>query len=93
MPAENFGIEARTQTADDCQNLFSDFWTGFKKGGVYELEYNENRSDDAILRAGMAAGVGYITAGKESTSSTATPRAVKCLSHSSRTGWQRRYLQ
>lgn len=76
MPAENFGIEARTQTADDSQNLFSDFWTGFKKGGVDELEYNKNHSDDAILRAGIAAGVGYITAGKESTSSTATKFGV-----------------
>jgi hypothetical protein len=49
MPAENFEIEARTQTADDSQNLFSDFWTGFKKGGVDELEYNKNHSDAAMI--------------------------------------------
>ncbi|MBP9094612.1 hypothetical protein KBI23_26570, partial [bacterium] len=66
MPAENFEREANTQTTDHSQSLFSDFWTGFKKGGVDELEYNKNHSEAAMMRAGMAAGVGYITAGKNS---------------------------
>ncbi len=76
MPAENFEKETRTQSADHSQNLYSDFWSSFKKGGVDELEYNKTHSDDAILRAGMAAGVGYVTAGKESSGSTATKIGV-----------------
>ncbi len=76
MPAENFEREAKTQTTDHSQSLFSDFWAGFKKGGVDELEYNKNHSEAAMMRAGMAAGVGYITAGKNSIGSTATKIGV-----------------
>ena len=76
MPAENFESEAKKQTADHSQALFSDFCSGFKKGGLDEVEFNRAHSDDAMLRAGMAAGVGYITAGKESRGSTALKLGV-----------------
>ncbi len=78
MPVENFEREAKIQTADHSQGLLSDFWSSFQKGGADEIEYNKSHSEAAIMRAGMAAGVGYITAGKERTSSSATKFAALC---------------
>jgi hypothetical protein len=65
MGTEAFDANQKSEKQQLNQRPSISFWDAFAKGTADELAYNEEHMGDAAKRAGIAAGLGFVTAGKE----------------------------